>query len=969
MNLAFESRINIYLSDLLSQAGLGTHPEYLGEGRKDVLIYHQGLTIVLEGSYDRLDAEKDARRRVEQLAADIAVAVHYPNVFDQNLSELTIKQELLLCRLPVHIILPDDISGTLWEILYRRKIISQPYQAWFEIDINTLASLVKEVAQLIINEEALKLVEVKVEKMIELFVGNLYGQSKSDLIATNIYEILYRLYGFSIGEPKKIKEALFAQATLAILLGCVYYESIRYAHKLPSLRELADKYGSQRAIERATLDILNINYELIFDSVKQLTGVFPSLESSFSQLLDLASEISSRRALLRKDLGGKIYHKVVGAWALRKGLATFYTQITSAYLLLYLAQPKLGKIADFACGSGTLLVAAYSAANYQYRKMLWKSGKDLPPEEIERDFHREFISNCYAYDVLGYALQIATLNLALHSPETPIDELLPSQIIPLGQHEDGFVSLGSLEFARVNPQWNHISERIKKLGLRGSKMSSLLYTSKSGPYDMIVMNPPFSRTTGRGGKEGGGLFGFISDANIRSAVLKDYNELRNTFKIEMDKTACELLKGNPLQIILKDSEFSKYKDIWQAGEGLMFIYLADTQIKKEGKIGFVLPRGFLSGVSWFLARALIAAHYHLEYIVVSYDTNEYNFSESTSLAECMFVAKRRDVPSDKETTKFIMLLKKPSACIDALALANDIIANDNNYFEMGRAKAFVVSASRKELVDNLDNWGRFVFLPELQLVEQMGDYLNGKIIIGKKECQIPMIKFNELIQSIGVDRHRFTDTFRPIVESVPGSYPMIWGGGEEQRLKMVTSPNAWTLPYAKNGRDMFRQKGGTFFVPERIPITNAHITAMISDKKALANIFYSVKFKNETSKRNKAMCMWLNTTWGILSILSDRQETGGGYTSLNMTQWRMLPVLNINQLTDSQIDQLAAIFDTYKNRELARIPKQYKMDRLFDKTRFEIDRDFLKVFGLEVSLDDLTIIYEPLSQALEQWVG
>jgi len=115
--------------------------------------------------------------------------------------------------------------------------------------------------------------------------------------------------------------------------------------------------------------------------------------------------------------------------------------------------------------------------------------------------------------------------------------------------------------------------------------------------------------------------------------------------------------------------------------------------------------------------------------------------------------------------------------------------------------------------------------------------------------------------------------------------------------------------------------------------------------------------------------MWLNTTWGILSILSDRQETGGGYTSLNMTQWRMLPVLNINQLTDSQIDQLAAIFDTYKNRELARIPKQYKMDRLFDKTRFEIDRDFLKVFGLEVSLDDLTIIYEPLSQALEQWVG
>ena len=78
MKLAFESKLNILLSELLNQMGVTSHSEYLGQGRKDVLIYHQGLAIVLEGSYEKQDAEKDAKKRIEQLAADVALAVHYP---------------------------------------------------------------------------------------------------------------------------------------------------------------------------------------------------------------------------------------------------------------------------------------------------------------------------------------------------------------------------------------------------------------------------------------------------------------------------------------------------------------------------------------------------------------------------------------------------------------------------------------------------------------------------------------------------------------------------------------------------------------------------------------------------------------------------------------------------------------------------------------------------------------------------
>lgn len=37
----------------------------------------------------------------------------------------------------------------------------------------------------------------------------------------------------------------------------------------------------------------------------------------------------------------------------------------------------------------------------------------------------------------------------------------------------------------------------------------------------------------RGGREGGGLFGFLVDANVRNIVLKKYNKVRNRIREEL----------------------------------------------------------------------------------------------------------------------------------------------------------------------------------------------------------------------------------------------------------------------------------------------------------------------------------------------------------------------------------------------------------------------------------------------------
>jgi len=499
MKQAFESKLNILLSELLNQMGVVSHSEHLTkEGRSDVIIYHQGLAIVLEGSYDKQDAENDAKKRIEQLSADVAIAIHYPKTFSQQLTEGEIKEKLQVSILPVRVVVPEDISGTLFRLLYQKNVIAKPIEDWYGLDLNLLGTLIQEIAQFIISEEVVTKAEEDVGDIIQGFVDFLSSHKQSKAIAENLHDVLYKLYGFSIGEPSAIQEAIFAQATLAILLSSIYYESIRYAHKkLESLEYLAKAGNPQQALGKATQDILDIDYEPIFEAIKVMLRSFPPMPNLFNRLIRVASDIASKRALLRRDLAGKVYHKVVGDWATKKGLATFFTKIPSAYLLLYLAKPQLCRIADFSCGSGTLLVAAYSATNAQYRLSLLKSGVDKLPKEIEIDFHTQFMKYCYAFDVLEYATQITALNLALHSPETPIEELSSIYTMPLGyREEDESVSLGSLELARTKVEFKRIFRQVPTAGLKSKGKEVMRKLRDLEPFDLIAMNPPFSRTTG-----------------------------------------------------------------------------------------------------------------------------------------------------------------------------------------------------------------------------------------------------------------------------------------------------------------------------------------------------------------------------------------------------------------------------------------------------------------------------------------
>jgi hypothetical protein len=406
--------------------------------------------------------------------------------------------------------------------------------------------------------------------------------------------------------------------------------------------------------------------------------------------------------------------------------------------------------------------------------------------------------------------------------------------------------------------------------------------------------------------------------------------------------------------------------IGQAGEGLLFLVVVSGLVKEGGRMAFVLPKSLLTGISWFLVRCLLWSKFHLEHVVLSYDArNGYNFSESTSLSEVLIVARKRQTPRQDEETTITTMLSKPLTSMEARALALKILkAPSREYLEVNGTKAFVHKFSRKDLIMNLDNWGRLCAFPSPQLNELVSGIFLGKLY-GKR---IPITFLGDIVDVVGlaVRRGTFHEVFKQVRGRTPGALPALIGGEENLRRTITATPNAQVI--CKKPKYLYT--ASKFLVPDRVWVETTHALALYCDVPAVSNLFFGLRPLEALrlgENSLKALILWFNTTWGILSIFANRTETRGPWIELTTTKWKLLPVLNVKQLDDKIISKLVNIFDSCRRNELNRLPDQFNPDNI-DPLRMKIDREFLEVIGIKVDEEELHKLYRMVYGNLKQWI-
>lgn len=710
--------------------------------------------------------------------------------------------------------------------------------------------------------------------------------------------------------------------------------------------------------------VTEINYEVIF-SYDVTSLIPPTFLDQVKTIINIISGLGPQK--VGGDLLGTIFHDLI-PFEIRKKVAAFYTNIMATEILASLSIDREdSKVADFAVGSGGLLVAAY------------RRKKALLKRPLDQEDHRRFVEDeLLGIDVMPFAANVAACQLALQAPQFFTDkvsmavwdstDLRPGKTIPsVADLKMKFTGQTALE--TFGPPEEETKGVVR---LKGNPEKIAL-----GTYDVVIMNPPFTRQT---------------------RLPKEYKDLLSTRFATIDQG----------QEYSKDQE-KEYKEYLhgQLGYHGYFILLADRFLEDDGRMALVLPASVLRLQSFEGMRKLWAERYHIEHIITLLHRSA--FSESARFREILLVAKKSKPEEDAKT--IISVLKKlPKERSEASEVAEAIKSSHTDWED---ERVAVKIHSYKKLTQDTSNWFRYIAVSDLNLID-----LKDKLLGYDK-----LIKFNELLEKLNTTVLRGIETARGgKVQGLTISRPdrAIKRNDEwvidEERSDQIIARNRFTekkikIPLNTVKRalrrvslidridvtdssdyvliDSFREEEDYFkhslsavrpekwetwqkFVKDRmcnlalvrrtdISARRTHALAFFSSNLiAPSGLAWAVKTEDESAR---ILCLWFNSTLNVLQLLLERKETRGAFLQLDEYVLEELKAPDLTKLSDSEIDQLLNVFEKVRDVELPSILDQLKRKNPY---RQAIDRAWLEILGYEGDADELLDgLYESLADEIE----
>jgi len=143
-------------------------------------------------------------------------------------------------------------------------------------------------------------------------------------------------------------------------------------------------------------------------------------------------------------------------------------------------------------------------------------------------------------------------------------------------------------------------------------------------------------------------------------------------------------------------------------------------------------------------------------------------------------------------------------------------------------------------------------------------------------------------------------------------YQALWKNNTEATDSMLASPDTYIVP--KPGKETqaanLWHKRGKLLIPARIRLNTCKVSAVLSVSPLLSSAWVPVNPKSQDNPESweKATCVWLNCTLGILAQMLVASPKILSRIDMSLEGQRNIPVPD---MTATQIDQLADVFDQY----------------------------------------------------------
>ena len=916
-----EDTINVALGEVLAdlRKGWSVRAENVGGvlkegGRPDVLILESaGWPVVVEAEKsNHASAEKDALARLgkhpvdSEFPIETAIALVYP-------TEL---HSLNGARLRAAIRTVDQFEYALYTAGGGAPD-RLPASGWLTGDVRDLAMLIHRASAPAPRVERLvDTLEFGVSSAAGAFERK-HGQRAGKGIGPQIAEIL--------GQSDDQAGQTRLMAMTVLINALIFHESLAQAgfaidnerpvapvHQFNSISSGFD----QQAIIAEWDAILEVNYWPIFATAGKILNRLPTAtaDAVLQPLWDAAQRLIRGGVTRSHDLTGIIFQRLI---ADRKFLATYYTRPAAAALLAALAlpadRPPRGsdwgdaeaiselQIGDFACGTGTLLSAAYQRVSLLH-ELHRGNPKALHPKMMKSGLH--------GLDVLNIAVHLTAAMLASAHPDTPFDgEALLT--MPYGRWGEGKrdVAIGSLDLLaeHVQPGLIEHASAVTAGGRKTEDVRDLINRVSHGKFDLVIMNPPFTRPGGQEAEKKG-----VGNPAFAAFAVSKETQKRMSEALKRLRAGPPLAKGN-------------------AGLAAEFLDLALRKLNAEGSLALVLPLSAVSGVDWEPVRQSLRSTFN-EIIVITIAAaadSDRSFSADTDMAECLVIARRgRTTPT---RAYFAVLQTRPQSVTEGYLIAA-AIQSQINQGAVRRLTSSVVGTSPLGL------GGQYVgHLLESELpangpwplvgiadgtLAQVADHLQrGELItLGEPTgapIRLPVVPIRSIADRGPYHMKIYYDNAKgepigpfeliePATSPVP-EYPMLWSHNAKRERSLVVSPDAegqvkdWPSDQERihaAAAEVWATASRAHYNRDLRFNSQSLVVAMTDQKCIGGHAWPSAIFADQDDEYTFAL--WCNSTLGVLLhwYVTNKTQFGRGRTTV--TGIPEVPTLDVRALSENQ---------------------------------------------------------------------
>ena len=691
---------------------------------------------------------------------------------------------------------------------------------------------------------------------------------------------------------------------------------------------------SLSALRREWDRILAVNYGSIFNTARTALDDRMPIEQGvrvMEQLAEMADNITALRLGSHVDFAGELFPKLLDD---REETAAHYTLPETAELLARLAVARLHRpdwsdaaavanlrIADLACGTGTLLRAAYRQIRQRHETAGGSSA------HLHRTMMEQSITGL---DINALASHMTAAGLSSAEIATEYHTARIASVAVLGG------KTGSLELIEEEQITDVTGQTVQTATANGSAPTMLPVPHHS--MDLVIQNPPYSRARGERA-----LFDVsgIDDKQRRRSV-KRLTHIRNALRAAGN----EVTDG-------------------QAGMGADFSALADRKLQDGGIFATVLPLTAAHAESWEGFRRTIENQYR-DLTAIAFSAHESAMmSADTNMNEMLLIATKRaeNDNAGRDGVLCVNLEIPPASDAQAFWYANVINRIDHTGL---RGDAIHISSRFRNRIGSWVQLGTpqpgfpwfAVGMRNHYLASVVAELIDGRLYFPDSrerwDFSLPAATLDRVV-GIGPTHHLIGHrrgreaigafAFDPIRPGEIPTYPALWSAEAERQRSILTVPTHEGHP-AITDEDRLRQmlaQRSDLFISRNLRLTSQALAAARTERLMMGGSSWTALLSDDDGTKS-ALAIWLNSTLGLMVRTCYAQTTHTGRARLQIRGLAGFPVPDF--AADNDAGAQARAIARQHIAELTALELQPASYAFRDANRHRIDAVALAMAGL-----------------------